>query len=531
MPGQENFTKRKLGGYTRERVEIAVRRIRNGEISVRSAAKLYQIPKPDPYLTVAEENKVVEWLKSMARIGYGRTHHELKLTVKEIVESDGRETPFKDNMPGRQWQRNFMKRHPDLAVRLPESLGVERAAVSKEKIAGWFEECQRFIAKEKLEEAFADPTRLYNVDETGFPLGVKNERVLAAKGAKDVFQQTSSTRHQITVVGGCNAAGSFIPPLIIFPGVRFGYNPLEGAPEHSSFAKSKTGWVNSEIFFEYISNHFLPYVKSLNVSFPIVLFVDGHASHINIETAELCVREKIVLYCLPSHSSHLIQPLDVAVYKTVKASWGKAVRGWMIDHPGQYVTKQSFASVFGLAWEEGAKKEHAVSGFRKSGLYPFNPDAIDQAKLAPSSVFHRTEPLSTAGPSTPITSKPNQPLSAPTTPSTRHSPARPTSSKTASLSSSSASKVAALRTFEAAMGEATVSQFQRRQMEGYDIPDHMYETWLTLRSGPSKTRTPLHPHQWADTLIIKHTCRWRWKNILYTRNGPCHRRKRRASLM
>ncbi|XP_071950778.1 uncharacterized protein [Antedon mediterranea] len=123
-------------------------------------------------------------------------------------------------MPGWQWQRNFIKRHPDLVVRLPESLGVVRAGVSKEKLAGWFEECQRFIAKEKIQEAFADPSCLNNFDETGFPLGVKNKRVLAAKDAKDVFQQTLLTRHQITVVGGCNAAGSFIPPIIIFPGIQ-----------------------------------------------------------------------------------------------------------------------------------------------------------------------------------------------------------------------------------------------------------------------------------------------------------------------
>ncbi|XP_071952888.1 uncharacterized protein [Antedon mediterranea] len=518
-------------GYTPETVRIAIERIRSGELSMGAAGRMYSIPKstlsdkingitpiestqgPNPFLNRAEEGRLVEWLKHMAQIGYGRTKHELKLTVKKIVESDGRKTPFAGNMPGRQWLRNFMKRHPDLSVRRPESLGIERATVTKEKISQWFHEYKAFMKDAGIEDVISDPSRLFNVDETGFPLGVKNERVLTARGARNVYQQTLTTSQQITVVGACNAAGSYIPPLIIFPGLRFGYNALEGAPDHSSFAKSKTGYINSEIFFEYLSNHFLPYVKSLHVYFPIVLFVDGHSAHLNIDTAEFCVKEKIILYCLPSHSSHLMQPLDVAVYKSLKTSWNKAVRKWMTDHYGQYVTKQSFSSVFAVAWEESAKKKYARSGFRKSGLYPFNANAIDPAMLAPSTVFHRTEqpttattvsstsmPLQTPPSSSPQSLPPpsslplpppsSQTLSPP--PSLNQSAGSTSSTPTSSTppSSSFAANVAALHALESAMGEVIVSNFQSRQMEGCDMSDPMYYTWFKLKSSTTIVTPP-----------------------------------------
>ncbi|XP_071947382.1 uncharacterized protein [Antedon mediterranea] len=277
MPGLQDGKYRK---YSQEVVRIACGRVRKGELSYGAAARMYGIPKstirdkvsgrtpiestpgPDPILSKKEEEQLVGWAIGMAKIGYGRTMMEMKRVVKKFLDANGRPNPFVDNLPGRRWMRNFLRRHPELSMRLPETLGRERADVTVNKIQRWFRECSDYMVERKT------------------------ERVIAPKGAKNVYQQTASTRQQITVVGACNATGQYIPPLIIFPGVRFAYDPLDGAPADSSFAKSKTGWMNSEIFYEYITNHFHPFVRSLNIPFPIILFVDGHVSHINLETAD-----------------------------------------------------------------------------------------------------------------------------------------------------------------------------------------------------------------------------------------------------
>jgi hypothetical protein len=54
-------------------------------------------------LTLDEEKAIEDWLREMAKIGYGRSRHQLKLTVKKIMEQDQRQNPFHDNMPGRKW--------------------------------------------------------------------------------------------------------------------------------------------------------------------------------------------------------------------------------------------------------------------------------------------------------------------------------------------------------------------------------------------------------------------------------------------
>ena len=54
-------------------------------------------------LTPAEEQMLEDWLIEMAKIGYGRSRQQLQLAVKKILETEKRENPFKDNMPGHKW--------------------------------------------------------------------------------------------------------------------------------------------------------------------------------------------------------------------------------------------------------------------------------------------------------------------------------------------------------------------------------------------------------------------------------------------
>ena len=103
------------------------------------------------------------------------------------------------------------------------------------------------------------------------------------------------------------------------------------------FGQSPNGWIFSELFFGWIANHFARYVKVR----PVVL-VDEHICHIDIETLKFCNENDILLYCLPPHSSHITQPLDVGFFKPLKASWTKACETFCLEHPGSSVSKNVF---------------------------------------------------------------------------------------------------------------------------------------------------------------------------------------------
>ena len=43
---------------------------------------------------------------------------------------------------------------------------------------------------------------------------------------------------------------------------------------------------------------------------PLLLLLDGHFSHYNPAVIRKAAQEKVILFCLPPHSSHETQPLD-----------------------------------------------------------------------------------------------------------------------------------------------------------------------------------------------------------------------------
>lgn len=48
----------------------------------------------------------------------------------------------------------------------------------------------------------------------------------------------------------------------------------------------------------------------------------------------------------------------------------------MFHNPGQVVSKFQFSKLFAQAWSKGMTIDNICSGFRKSGVFPFNPKVI-----------------------------------------------------------------------------------------------------------------------------------------------------------
>ena len=57
-----------------------------------------------------------------------------------------------------------------------------------------------------------------------------------------------------------------------------------------------------------------------------LLILDGYASHISTEAIEFCEAHKIILLCLPPHTTHLIQPLEVGVFAPLAITYKNKVQ-------------------------------------------------------------------------------------------------------------------------------------------------------------------------------------------------------------
>ena len=90
-----------------------------------------------------------------------------------MLDTVGIQSNFANNTPSSAWVYTFLKRFPELKLRVPESLGKDRARVEKEDILKWFDTFTHWM-KTEIEDPvtfFANPvnwTRIFNLDETGF---------------------------------------------------------------------------------------------------------------------------------------------------------------------------------------------------------------------------------------------------------------------------------------------------------------------------------------------------------------------------
>ena len=119
--------------------------------------------------------------------------------------------------------------------------------------------------------------------------------------------------------------------------------------------------------------HFLSYCPS---SRPLLLLMDGHPSHYSPETIRMAAAEGIILFTLPPHTTHLSQPLDKGPFSPLKIEWRKTVHKFITSNPGRVVSRYEFSSLFTDAWCNAMSMKNVAAGFKVTGVYPFDNQAI-----------------------------------------------------------------------------------------------------------------------------------------------------------
>ena len=102
-----------------------------------------------------------------------------------------------------------------------------------------------------------------------------------------------------------------------------------------------------------------------------MLISDGFGMHETLEILEFCFENNIILCRLPSHTSHKLQPCDVAVFASLKTAYHEQVD--RLERGGvNTIGKQHFTSLFSPARERAFTPKNIKAGFAASGLFSFN---------------------------------------------------------------------------------------------------------------------------------------------------------------
>ncbi|KAJ7766469.1 DDE superfamily endonuclease-domain-containing protein [Mycena maculata] len=272
-------------------IQLAIAAIQANIISERKAAIYYRVPRTTVQrratgiltrveahvhrrsLSQAQEDVLAEWVKSLGKRGIPLSLPTIGSYAAEIYGA-----PL-----GVTWPVRFKKHRPDLKVK-----------------------------------------NIWNMDEKGIQLGVGDRiRALVDRDQKVVQKIESGNRDLVTIIKCIAADGTALHPSVVFQGLRRDLRWGEDNPCDASISISPNGWTDQELGALWLEKDFTP-ASAERLDEPgdyRLLILDGHNSHCTHRFIDFAQKHRIIILCLPSHTTHALQPCDVGVFSPLAAKW------------------------------------------------------------------------------------------------------------------------------------------------------------------------------------------------------------------
>ena len=140
------------------------------------------------------------------------------------------------------------------------------------------------------------------------------------------------------------------------------------------------GFMDSELFVSWFNKIFLPHARP-TPDRSVLLLLDGHSSHCSPKVINIACEHNVSLLALAPHTTHLCQPLDIAIYKTLKVELSKFVKLGKAIRRDLWIVKSQVPCIIKVPFEKSVSMANIKAGFQKCGIVPFNPNAIDRTQL------------------------------------------------------------------------------------------------------------------------------------------------------
>ena len=374
------------------RIELAIQAIQNKDLpSIAAAARVYNVPRSTVRdringcsskattrahtykMTHLDEDTLTQWILSMDDRGAAPRHAMVRRMANILLAATGSDTV------GVNWVGSYIKRTPDIQTRFSRRYNYSRAEQEDPRVLNeWFK-----LVGDTITRYGIPPDDIYNFDETGFAMGLVSTAKVVTRaeyyGRRSVLQP--GNREWVTAVETVNALGWALPPLIIFKGKRYIESWFYDTPRDWRFEVSPNGWTSDEIGLRWLQKLFIPLTASRIRGRYRLLILDGHGSHLTPEFDRICTEHDVIPICMPPHSSHLLQPLDVGCFAVLKRSYGRLVDQQTrmgINH----IDKLDFLAAYPRAREDAFQARSIQNAFKATGLIPLNTaEVIDRLNI------------------------------------------------------------------------------------------------------------------------------------------------------
>ena len=343
-----------------------------------------EVREKDQLLTPGEEKALVKWILQLEAWNFPPTVERMKRMAQELMRKrkDFREI-------GIHWPDKFRRRHPEVTTRWCKPINRHRANnFTHQTVSDWFELLQNSMDEKDIQKEDS-----YNMDEKGFALGLLgSEKCFCSKETIELKRSEPGNTDWASVLECISADGRLLPPFIIFKGKVFMESWIEELVGQGKIGLSRKGWTNNSLGFEWFQEIFEPWTKATQKGEYRMLLVDGHSSHITGDVIQFCVNHKILLICLPSHTTHELQPLDVSYFLPLANKYRRLLGEQFNMWKSENVDKPEFIKLYQEARDIVAKPSTITGAWMKSGLFPLNPDLkLDKIRKKSAEDLEKTQ--------------------------------------------------------------------------------------------------------------------------------------------
>jgi len=370
-----------MNQYTPYDLAQAMEAVANGQ-SLRKAALQWGIPRAtlqgricgseshqqaaanQQRLSPVQEHHLTSWILTQESLGLPPTHAQIKEFTQRILALKGDHKPL-----GKHWMQAFLKRNP--AIRTKKHTTIDSQCVNgatTEVIKPWFQHLH-------LPEIQAiKPENRYNMDESGIMEGLGvNGLVVGSSERCSIQKKQPGSKAWTSFLECISATGVALPPLVIFKGktVQQQWFPKDlGTFKGWEFTATENGWTTDATAVEWLKKVFIPLTTPKDTKEARLLILDGHGSHETTEFMYLCYQHNIHLLFLPPHSSHVLQPLDLSVFSSLKSRYRKEIGYLNLLTDSSPIGKQNFLICYQKARKEALSIGNIKSGWKATGLWP-----------------------------------------------------------------------------------------------------------------------------------------------------------------
>ena len=289
--------------------------------------------------------------------------------------------------PGPDWIRKFIK-DQRLSIKDATKLSKERHNATRNPfiVYRFFDLLEKTVKEMEIENR---PDLLWNCDETGMPHEPRQFKVISEQGVKTLQVVPGSDRDNTTVLAAGSATGKVLPRLIVHSGkqVQLSWCPkIVEKEKYPWLYANNSGWMTTDIFYKWFQlweEKTRTFDENGDVE-PRLMIYDGHLSHMGLDTLRYAREYNVTIMKLPPHTSDLLQPLDVAVFCSLKSHWGKILFKRLRSIRTK-LTKAEFATLLSSdeVWRASFTKENIAAGFRKCGIFPIDRGQYPIERFSP----------------------------------------------------------------------------------------------------------------------------------------------------